>query len=242
MCTLCYTTPCCRNYFREWHRESTCIWLVIKTVIVFVLLVLFCVYGGVQYELFGFSELAIGKIIQLLIYVTVISFLFVLYTPYQRKFTPLWFQIIVFLLYFGSLILFIVQFKIVDEEDRFLNPEDYGTNSNAFDLWTINHAFVGLLFAVFLPFVWMFGVVFVWELIELYVYNDTEITANAIVDILVAVVAWLIVMLIFSRKFIPWISAQYTWEVKGSSEIYGADTGRKSAASDYGKTEMHAYV
>ena len=66
--------------------------------------------------------------------------------------------------------------------------------------------------AVLLPFIWMFLIVFGWEVMEAltYGFGESETVGNRAIDIGVAVVGWWMTILIFkrSRTDIPWISSR----------------------------------
>ena len=67
-----------------------------------------------------------------------------------------------------------------------------------------------------------------WEGLELIVYGvGDEDWANLAVDIAVAIIGWWFVIIIFSRKCIPWISARCAVETKKSNE-----SNRISSAHD----------
>ena len=159
----------------------------------------------------------------------IVGFLTIVYTPWMHQLAPWWFKILAVILYLGTLLWFFWEFHVA-EPDQGLIPDDprFNTNSQPFDLWTVNHLFVGVLFGVMFPFWWMLLVVVGWEGLELVVYGvGDEDWLNLIIDIVVAIVGWWFVILIFSRKCIPWISAKCAVETKRDGE-----SKRISAAND----------
>lgn len=169
----------------------------------------------------------------------IVGFLTIVYTPWMHQLAPWWFKILAAFLYFGSLLWFFWEFHVAEEGQGIIPESLSKTNKVAFDLWTINHTFVGILFGVMFPFWWMMLIVVGWEGLEIIVYgNGDEEMANLIVDIVVAIIGWWFVILIFSRKCIPWISARCAVETKKEKE-----KSRKMSSDfeTYG-TEMGAHV
>eukprot|EP01083_Nonionella_stella_P208361 756194_1 len=217
---MCNST-CCKEHFPEWQKESTCRWLIVKFILLFIVAALYCAVSGVEKagEWAGPRILEPEKALIVVAFMIIVGFLTILYTPWQHQIAPWWFKILAFILYFGTLIFFFWEFHIA--KDGGLLPDDkrFNTNSRAFDLWTINHTFVGVLFGVMFPFVWMCIIVIAWELMELLVYGvGDEVNANAIIDVVVAIIGWWFVILIFSRKCIPWISARCAIQTKNRAK------------------------
>ena len=91
---------------------------------------------------------------------------------------------------------------------------NFETDTTCMDIWSVVHFLAGPLFAVALPHWWMCIVVTLWEVLE---YNttglgDSEIFCNRVVDIIVAIIGWWLVILLFIRHYIPWISSKNAYD------------------------------
>ena len=88
-------------------------------------------------------------------------------------------------------------------------------DDTAFDLWTIAHTTAGLVMGAWgIPFPLVVVFTVAWEFFEKYVpgFGDKEVFSNRVVDILVAIVGWLVVAGIVSlgtsdpNIAIPWLA------------------------------------
>mmetsp|Transcript_32275 Transcript_32275/g.28328 ORF Transcript_32275/g.28328 Transcript_32275/m.28328 type:complete len:240 (+) Transcript_32275:84-803(+) len=236
-------TECCDKHFPEWKKESTWCWFFVKLVLLAIVTAIWFAVAGME---FGWIDdipeiFEPAKLLIVIAFMIIVGFLTIIYTPWMHQIAPWWFKILAIVLYFGTLLWFFWEIHIA-EPGQGLIP-DVNTNDQAFDLWTINHTFVGVLFGVMFPFWWMLLVVIGWEILELEVYGvGDENFANLAVDIIVAVIGWAFVIAIFSRKCIPWISARCAVETKKRAE---SDRNGITNASDeydtYG-TEMGTHI
>eukprot|EP01083_Nonionella_stella_P021636 59949_1 len=209
-------TDWCKRHFHEWYKESTWCWLLVKLVLLLIVAVIYCFLSAIEPTgdfTGGWVALEPTKLLFVIGFGICIGFLTIIYTRWQHMIAPWWFKILGYLLYFGTLIFFIWQYHFLDNEDIF--KLELVSNEVPFDAWTLNHFFFGIISGYMWPCLWMLIIAIGWEVIELFVYGaGDEVPLNAIIDVVVAIVGWWIVILIFTRKCIPWISARCAHETR----------------------------
>lgn len=83
-------------------------------------------------------------------------------------------------------------------------------DATPFDYWTIPHTWAGVVFGIWGVPLWLvFILTIAWELFEAKVagFGETETTGNSVVDIAVAVVAWILVagaVALIAHTPMPW--------------------------------------
>eukprot|EP01084_Bolivina_argentea_P263048 445088_1 len=210
----------CKMYFPEWYLESTWYWLAVKFILMLIAAAMLCAITilentGHTIDYAGPKIFEPIKALMVVIFMIFVGFLTMVYATWQHKIAPWWFKLLSLVLYFGTLAFFFWEFHIAKDGGILPDIAQLNTNKQPFDLWTINHFFAGVLFGVMFPFWWMVIVVIAWEAIEILIYGaGDEDLANAGVDIIVAIIGWWIVILIFAKKCIPWISSRCAVEQK----------------------------
>jgi len=196
----------CNKYFPEWSKESSLKLLLAKSILIIFLVLIMLGFEQVNQQIFTSSEITWETLIETIIFNIVAMFLVILYIPYQFKIAPLWFEIIIILLWLGTMCFLAFETLILDNSHY-----EFAIDTDAIDVWTIVHTLAGVLLGFVMPFVWMFLLVTVWEFHEgvwTTGLGDGESLSNHIVDVIVAIVGWTIVIMIFSRNDIPWISSR----------------------------------
>eukprot|EP00484_Ammonia_sp_Unknown_P028579 CAMPEP_0197036614 /NCGR_PEP_ID=MMETSP1384-20130603/14077_1 /TAXON_ID=29189 /ORGANISM="Ammonia sp." /LENGTH=207 /DNA_ID=CAMNT_0042466811 /DNA_START=125 /DNA_END=748 /DNA_ORIENTATION=- len=162
---------------------------------------------------FGPRTLPQIQAIIVIIFLTFAAILTVVYAPWTHQLSPWWFKILSITLYLGTLIWFYGEFYIAPHAGILPEGEWYSSNTQPVDFWSINHLLFGVLLGILYPFWAMMIVSIGWEMIEVFVYGDGQQgNINAMADIMIAIIGWWLVVLLFSRKCIPWISARYSVE------------------------------
>eukprot|EP01083_Nonionella_stella_P251903 868600_1 len=230
-CCCCYQWECCKKYFPEWYINPDKIWKFFKIRLVIMIVIAILSGAGVilidQYVFETGSTITWETMIVLFGFLTVIAWILVIYVKWQHKMYKWWVKICIVLLY-AIIAIYLVIIDLVGQKGTVGE-----TDSKCVDVWTIVHFLAGPFFAVLLPFWWTFITVTVWEGIEMYTtgLGDEEIACNRVMDIVVAVIGWWLIVLIFTYKFIPWIS---------SKNAYDEWKSTKQRSDDGYETEMVA--
>jgi hypothetical protein len=90
----------------------------------------------------------------------------------------------------ATVILGIIDFKKINDTSRDAIP---------LDRWTIIHTGAGVVFGLwFVPLIYVLMVVVMWECFEFAVagFGDQEVILNRVVDVVVALLGWLVVVLV----------------------------------------------
>lgn len=94
---------------------------------------------------------------------------------------------------------FILATVLLGIYDFLINKSSKGRDATPFDLWTIIHAFAGVVFGFwYVPLVYVLITVIWWEAFEYSVkgFGEKEVILNRVVDIGVALLGWLTVVII----------------------------------------------
>ena len=208
-------TECCDCYFSEWqiNKRSTLIKILLSIKFIFgiICICILIFYPELDVKIFSGSgndldgnnttfRTAFAEVLWIILALA----LFDIYTPYQAKIFPFWWKISIMIIFTALVIFFVVAFMWMDIFPYI--PAD----TNAFDLWTIVHTMWGVWLSFLCPFYWMCLLSLTWEILEAYTkgLGESEGIGNHIVDVVSVVIGYFIVILIFTPKDIPWITAK----------------------------------
>ena len=195
---------CCNRYFSEWQREASLKILIVKAFLVIFLTGVLIFHANLDQMIVDSSRITYKTLIATIIWSLLNGILFVIYVPTQHKIFPLWWKITISVIFLSLAAFFIIAFLWIDAFPNL--PAD----TMAFDLWTIIHFLWGVWLSWLLPFLWMFLSITTWEINEAFTkgLGESEGIGNHTIDALVAIIGYMIVILIFTRKDIPWITGK----------------------------------
>ena len=135
MCFIC-NSGCCKRWFPEWSRETSMTLFFFKLTVVLIIAAVVIAVEELENKIFTGSNITWESAGVVAIYGILLGYLFILYWPYQRVISPLWVQIIIFLIWFMVTAVFFVNGWLGSKWWK--RPE---FQEDWFDYWTIVELF-----------------------------------------------------------------------------------------------------